>query len=62
MSFGTDESVLFCCCVTMVINHIHRTREGLVTCVSFQIAMVSLSHGRLEDKQRSKKTHTHTYM
>ena len=29
-----------------------RTHEGSVTCVSFQIAMVSLSQGRLEEKQR----------
>ena len=46
---------LFVWVVVMVINHAPcSTHEGSVTCVSFQIALICLSHGRLEDKQRSK--------
>ena len=45
----------------MVINHAPcSTHEGSMTCVSFQIALVCLSHGRLEDKQRSKPLLPHT--
>ena len=49
-----------CLCCHGDRPHPPRTHEGAMTCVSFQVAMVCLSQGRLEEKQRCEP-HTHTH-